>query len=74
MYILNKNRGTGCLTVTESWGSATQNARKVDVRWRNFAGGKRAVSHLTYTIPDRNSGAAAALQVSKTDVCTGPWC
>jgi hypothetical protein len=58
MYILKKKRDTGCRTVMASWGSATQNARKMDVRRRNVAGGMCAVPHPTYTIPDRNSGDA----------------
>ena len=46
--------------------------RKMDVRWCNVAGVMCAVPHLTSSIPDRNSLAAAAPRVQKTDVCNGP--
>ena len=38
---------------------------KMDVRCCNVAGSMCAVPHLTYIIPDRNSGAAAAPHVKK---------
>ena len=63
MYILKEKRRYGYDTVTVSWGSAIQNASKIDVRCCKVAGGVCAVLHLTYTIPGRNSGAAVAPHV-----------
>jgi hypothetical protein len=65
IYILKNKCNSGCRTVTASWVSATQNARKMDVRCRNVAWGMCAAPHLTCTIPDRKTRL-------KTDVCTGP--
>ena len=47
MYILKEKCDFGCRTVKVSSGSATQNARKMDVRRRSVAGAMCAVPYLT---------------------------
>ena len=61
MYILNEKKAI--LNAVPLRRRATPDARKMDVRCSKVAGGTCAVSHLTFTIPDRNSGAAAAPSV-----------